>query len=536
MSKTVTTVCGHTVNKTAAKLIAGKYYLPGVSCFVFEVNGKERYYRIDSPYIAYDYSERRYNLKKRIKHYGVVGVNPDSSPIFGRFSTASLVKAMTSENGVDYSLYPVLSEQLLEKVWPEDLAKGDFYDPKIASKHQLGKRRINYPNLSLAYNADNQNAKFLSIRQAYEATAVTISEKVKSVAPLFLDYSFGIEFETVSGTIPMYKLDTLGLVPLRDGSISGYEYTTVPLRGAKGIQTIVNICEELQKRCTYDHTCSMHVHFGNIDTSPKNLVALYTVCRKIQNEMFELVPVYKKDPVKIAGLRKNYCQMLEDIGISYPIDYGNDATVTKKTIVANYARLFTFVSGGGDVKVIENPKQHPQGEHKWNRLNRYFWVNFIPTIYDNKTLEFRLHAGTFNYDKVLLWMLLCIAIIEYTKKRVDQLHTLRTLSLNTIIEEFASMHSLDPSQKRVLKQYVEARKKFFAICAGQADTLGKNDVTLDSGLFETTLFKNRPETSKALLFDAFYIKGRTFRKTEVDPWIKKLTKDSPAYFIEEANT
>ena len=199
MSKTVTTVCGNTVNKAAAKLIAGKYYLPGVSCFVFEVNGKERYYRIDSPYIAYDYSERRYNLKKRIKHYGIVGVNPDSSPIFGRFSTASSVKAMTSENGIDYSLYPVLSEQLLEKVWPEDLAKGDFYDPKISAKYSLGKRRINYPNFNLTYNADNQNSKFLAIRQAYEHTTITISEKVKSIASLFLDYSFGIEFETVSG-------------------------------------------------------------------------------------------------------------------------------------------------------------------------------------------------------------------------------------------------------------------------------------------------------------------------------------------------
>jgi hypothetical protein len=39
-------------------------------------------------------------------------------------------------------------------------------------------------------------------------------------------YTFGLEFETAGGFIPQHQLYELGLIPLRDGSIKGIEFTS----------------------------------------------------------------------------------------------------------------------------------------------------------------------------------------------------------------------------------------------------------------------------------------------------------------------
>ena len=46
-----------------------------------------------------------------------------------------------------------------------------------------------------------------------------------------LPYTFGIEFETAGGFLPQHRLYELGLIPLRDGSITGIEFATVVLKG-----------------------------------------------------------------------------------------------------------------------------------------------------------------------------------------------------------------------------------------------------------------------------------------------------------------
>lgn len=62
------------------------------------------------------------------------------------------------------------------------------------------------------------------------------------------DVTFGIEFETSKiKFVPNDILMKYGLIPLRDGSIRGYEYTTIPLTGTEGIQDLYYICKALKR-------------------------------------------------------------------------------------------------------------------------------------------------------------------------------------------------------------------------------------------------------------------------------------------------
>ena len=48
-------------------------------------------------------------------------------------------------------------------------------------------------------------------------------------------------------------------------------------------------------------------------------------------------------------------------------------------------------------------------------MSRYYYVNFTNYIMKmrNNTVELRLLQGTFNSDRILFWLLINIAIIEY---------------------------------------------------------------------------------------------------------------------------
>lgn len=539
--KTVTTVCGKEVPKSEARLIAGRYYLPGVSCFLFYVDGKEKYYRIESPFISYDYSTCAYALRKGLKHYGIVGLTKDNGPIFGRFSSyQGGPRALTAEDGVHFEEYVVLSYDILNGKWPEDVATGMFYDPKFPNLNLnklKAKRKLNYGNVNIDYNANGRNPEFAKTVKAYENTKIPISKEVERIGKYFKDYTFGIEFETTTGTIPQYLLGRLGLVPLRDGSIAGYEYTTVPLRGVKGIQTIINICKELNKRCEYDHTCSMHIHIGNVRTDMLYLTVLYNLCRKIQDKVFKLVPHYKSDPINIAGLRKNYCQKLNDIGMEFPSNmFELDKRKYDALVKQNYQALFNFCAGGNQADIVDGPRAHPQGDQKWNRHNRYFFVNFIPMIYDNKTIEFRLHSGTFNKDKVLFWMLFNIAILEFADKAARELHTMKDIPLQDIVNSFVGQFNNDYELADKMKIYLDSRLSMFRQCLTNGDSMGKADVVLDKGSMPVSLLEAGEDELDVLLAKNFLLNNKLWGFKDTPKWAKELMGDGdgiPVQTVEE---
>ena len=89
-----------------------------------------------------------------------------------------------------------------------------------------------------------------------------------------MPYTFGLEFETAGGFLPQHRLYELGLIPLRDGSISGIEFSTVVLQGNFGFNLLKQQMEELNERTIFDKDCSLHVHFGGFKLSGDLLLAV----------------------------------------------------------------------------------------------------------------------------------------------------------------------------------------------------------------------------------------------------------------------
>lgn len=126
----------------------------------------------------------------------------------------------------------------------------------------------------------------------------------------FIKYSFGLEFETSQGYIPEDICFRDGLIPLRDGSIAGVEYSTVVLSGNNGIALLEQQLNTLKKYTDFNKECSLHIHFGGFPLNKEKLFNLYILCKHMENELSRLVPTYTFHTSEYKANHKDYCNKL----------------------------------------------------------------------------------------------------------------------------------------------------------------------------------------------------------------------------------
>lgn len=215
-------------------------------------------------------------------------------------------------------------------------------------------------------------------------------------------YTFGLEFETAGGFIPQHQLYELGLIPLRDGSINGIEFTTVVLKGNLGLNLLKRQMEILNTRTIFDKDCSLHIHLGNFKLSGEILLAINNMfCNSnISNYLPDLT--FHTDRYKTRD-DKNYCQ--------FNIRY------------VSFSEMYLMLVGRNFYGDFRQP--HPNdlsGTRKWNIKSRYKALNFINALcYDGpKTIEYRMLRPTYNFDKVLGWLFIYGAFIKYAEQTANK--------------------------------------------------------------------------------------------------------------------
>lgn len=212
-----------------------------------------------------------------------------------------------------------------------------------------------------------------------------------------IKYTFGVEYETSEGHIPQNYCFKHGLIPLRDGSIRGNEYATVVMKGASGLQLIKNQMECIEKYTDIDSDCSIHIHFGKLNTEPSFIYALYCLLYNIQDKLEIFLPKYTFHTSNYKNTGKDYCKKLPKLG--------------------SFAELYDYLdpNNKGFVDIYQPNNYDPDGKHKWQIPGRYHWVNFINLLFynKNKTLEFRFLQPTKNYKKLINWIYILNAIIVY---------------------------------------------------------------------------------------------------------------------------
>jgi hypothetical protein len=473
----VTTINGNTADKSDCRKMSGVYYLKGDvtiensgECYL--INGK--YYKYNTGYIIYDHSKKQYILKNEIKdgnfiEIGIVGLDEKEKPILGGFSINN-VETLPILNHKNKLLYCINDDILKNsKLYLENLEDGYYYSRYMIDSYKFiypAKCDQNYKN-SLSYDSRKIIKNY---KKSYdELYNPEYHNFIKNDSfDITKGLSFGLEFETTMGYVPTRICKKLGLIPLRDGSINGLEYVTIPLEGKKGFQTVIDTVEELKKRTKYDNNCSLHLHIGNIPRTEEFFISLFKVLYLLQDEMFSMFPFHKKENYGVK--RKHYTKPLPEKETMLLFD---SCINSKDDLIKNFDILYNFLSMGqkySDVKYdLNNIKNHPsdpKGEAKWNIRTRYFWVNMIPLLFGNKeTVEFRIHTPTYDINKIINYMITCFSIIDFTIKNQNNIlknfKNYINLNLNEVVYESYYNKCFDNRLIESIRNYYDYRKKHF---------------------------------------------------------------------------
>lgn len=215
----------------------------------------------------------------------------------------------------------------------------------------------------------------------------------------YLKYTFGLEYETSLGIVPEETCFRDGLIPLRDGSIAGNEYSTVVMKGNDGLNLMYQQLKTLRKYTRFDKECSLHIHMGGFPLKPERILSLYNLCALLQKELQRSLPAWTFYTAKYKASNKDYCRLLE-------------------RTYSTFEDLYTFLTGIPFFNDLNQP--HPndiERARKWNITQRYYWANILNLICYrvNKTMEFRMLRPTYNLQKILFWMYVFNSILIYAE-------------------------------------------------------------------------------------------------------------------------
>lgn len=485
--KTVKTIDGSTQPREKCRKISGEFYLIGDpkvkdsgQCYL--LNGT--YFRYASGNIEYDHAQGTYvTLSNNNLVNGVVGIDKNGRVIYGYFTPNELdnivVKTPSgSKTGLNEEIFGK------SRYYRERLTDGVFYryDAIPAKNFSF----IDFPDQgyknSLQYTCDNSMPEYIKFyNNNYKPKE--LYPMVRKYGDFAEDYTFGVEFETVRGSIPTRICKKYGLIPVRDGSVMGLEYVTIPLQGKLGLNTLIDVSRELSKRTVNDKSCSMHIHIGNIPRTQSFLLAFYKLVASIQDEIFEMFPIYKR--VNYGIKKKNYTKPLP-ISILTELD----PVINKSNMTKNFDVLFKFLSMGSsfseNFKTLSQVKQHPSdpnGTSKWNIKSRYYHVNMIPIVFGNKkTIEFRIHTGTDDANKIINFLSMWISIINFVKNNqtliLSKFDQINGYSLLNYIS-----NGIDSSVASSTMAYVKTRKRYIASCIQRGDVMAdENEFDFNSSI------------------------------------------------------
>lgn len=457
----VVSVSGEKVLRKECIKIGDNFYKKGVDCVSIE--GK--WYRKNHPKIYFDKKHNEYRLVNENICYGIVDYNKNTGEYdFGHFEANRLVAPyINSRHGKNI----VMNDEVFESIPKVYLDSGEHVDYTQAIRMNYFHRKrpksdhFPYRTIPRLYNSADLIQTFVDARKKVVLPDF-FNPKVQSkrLIEMVNKYSFGIEYETSSGIIPENECYKAGLIPLRDGSISGIEYTSIPMAGLEGINNIFYQTKLLNKYCTFDKECSLHIHLGNFPLDEAKITKLWNLAYCIQDDLALMFHrnVFRTSAYKESG--KDYCNRLP-------------------SIVTDFDELYSYLSATNmsykKGNFFEKHPRNPNFDHKWENNLRYFWFNLINLLFDNKgkTVEFRLHGPIFNSSKIINWLLITMAILDFAE---DDNADIKGVTLSRVIK-----HAYEGTDiEKILMEYIDARRYEFNHSAiVHLDINGALDIFLD---------------------------------------------------------
>lgn len=345
-----------------------------------------------------------------------------------------------NDNYIEYGYYPTSFNGFLLILfnYSKDIQHEEC-DVVCLVDNEENRKYLEFSNLSGYYFIKRQFSKELafrhmhlkgrgsfpySFRKYYEALEsfnlfngkqVVLQNKQYNLSK-YLKYTFGIEFETSCGYLPEDICFRDGLIPLRDGSIGGLEYSTVVMNGNNGLNLLKQQTDSLTKHTYFNKECALHMHFGGYPVNEKAIFTLYCVCVYLEQHLSRYIPRYSFKTSMYKKTEKDYCNELPR--------------------VESFKMLYEHIANQKyQGSLIEPHPNDVERNHKWDCHSRYVWCNLLNMVcFDKcKTVEFRFLRPTFNFNKIYLWIAIFNGILLFAEKKYKKVENDSDLAIANYI-------------------------------------------------------------------------------------------------------
>jgi hypothetical protein len=456
MVTTVTTINGEVIDKKNSRKIKGldgefAYYKIGNvnhknSGDCFQINNI--FYTIDKGRIVWDHTLNQYVLKTTAV-FGIVDG-------LGRPGWFSKTDKSVNVIGKGPEPTPCMTESIAIALGYKKDSVGQYYDMRYHDYSKIFPRQqvtMDYKS-TLEYGAKNYIAKAKANFEKYDfKRSKDLDGFYKKNSNLLNTYTFGVELETTRGLIPNELFENLGVVPVRDGSISGLEYVTIPLTGEKGLYAFAELVKLVNHYTDTNYTCSMHVHVGGIPRTESFTLAMFKMGYYMQEELFRMFPSYKREN---DGLKRQcYTAPLEDhlmASMNYksntPEKVKEDFTLLVNTLTSNHSDFRRYVP----IESIKNHPYDPSESAKWHMKERYKWMNLIPIIFTNKqTVEYRIFTVPDTIEKGIFFLWTCLIFTDFIRRNESTVLCNPEVLRGITLDYMASHVTSDSTYKYLLR-------------------------------------------------------------------------------------
>lgn len=296
----------------------------------------------------------------------------------------------------------------------------------LANMYEFAPHLYPYRKITREYGAFH-NMDFVSQEFGKAVKNLTIPKYTLSK---YMPFTFGLEFETSLGAIPEDECLSKGLIPLRDGSITGVEYSTVVLKKDLGLYSIKQAIDALNRYTKFNKECALHIHMGGVPVEPKVILNINNICSFLANgDLNPILPSATFHSGRYKNNGKDYCNV--------------------NPYFTSFNELYQHFVGVNYFGDLNQPHPaDPEKTGKWNIHSRYKMCNLVNMLcYDSpKTVEFRFLRPTKNVDLIYLWMYIFNAIIQVAIKHKDDptMDWLRDLTLHNLLKEVYPESILTP--------------------------------------------------------------------------------------------
>lgn len=551
---TVVTYDGKTADKDTCRYIKGDYYIigdPGIKdsgqCYAVtgKNTGETKFYRVNSGYIVFHESLQEYVLTSDypklvsgvINDLGEMGyfeIDPfnteyviinkdydmgsrqtfrsdDVFPIINTTVAKSLNNSFYDPTMGRYLMYCTGNDKEDQENLKRNLKSSKFLESFRGKKNRTFLFQP-YEGFDNPYNVEQSNLfKDMQIHHKDYASKLPQFEISHIMNKLFGKYTFGIEQETSGGNPAKKELFRHGFLPIRDGSIGGHEFVSVPFKGEAGFNSAISFSTKLLESCSINEFTSVHYHIGSFleklskEEFAETILAIYMLYYNLQQEIFEMIPPYKRsqDYFKNKPESKDHCQLLRSLGL-FSTNFFTDEELDPNKVLEGFLKIKTFANNGVPVsKTKAFSRQYVEEDtSKWNIHSRYYALNLFNALFKKShTVEFRAFSGSVNPEKIILQLAICLFIIEFARmKSTDIIRHREKYNLEDIVAYVLENANLEDQETRFITtlvlKFISERKEFFLDAFNNKDIYAKEFSRDYTDEYSAVIFHIDPKTGK----------------------------------------